>query len=295
MSSNRAWMPLHIENYLADTGHLTAAEHGAYLMLIMHYWREGSLPSDERLIQRIARLSKEEWADSRDVLAALFREGWTHKRIDEELAKADEIIEKRRNAALGRHAKSKVDASAEQVQSTSSDTGVPPRTDNQGSSSFHSEEPSPKSPQGGREGDLFDKLVEAMPINPSSKLDRAEKWWNRQSEPDQRSILAAGVTFAAWFWPEQRRKGRSEAEALGFAPALHSWLSEGGWKSVSEIPSAQVVEPMVKLDRERDEALWLACEAIMGKRAPTSDGTWSFRKSVVEQARASMAQQAGAA
>lgn len=87
--SNRAWMPLHIENYLADTGHLTAAEHGAYLMLIMHYWREGRLPEDERLIQRIARLSKDEWAESRDILAALFRDGWKHKRIDEELAKAD--------------------------------------------------------------------------------------------------------------------------------------------------------------------------------------------------------------
>lgn len=147
----------------------------------------------------------------------------------------------------------------------------------------------PLSPQGGGKGDLFDKLVEAMPINPSSKLDRAEKWFLRQPENVQCAIVAAGVSFAAWFWPEQRRKGRSEAEALGFAPALQSWLSEGGWKSVSEIPSAQVVEPMVKLDRERDEALWLACEAVMGKKAPTSDGTWSFRKSVVEQARGSIA------
>ncbi|MBN9335068.1 YdaU family protein [Devosia sp.] len=292
MSSNRAWMPLHIENYLADTGHLTAAEHGAYMLLIMSYWREGGLPSDERLIQRMSRLSKDEWAESRDVLAALFQEGWTHKRIDTELAKADEIIEKRRSAANGRHSKSKGDASAVHVHSKSTDTGVPPRT-TEPSSSLRSEDP-PPNPQGGGQVDLFGKLVEVMPINPGSKLDRAEKWFLRQPEATKRAIVEAGTAFAAWFWADQRRKSRSDGEALGFAPSLHTWLSEGGWKSVSEIPSAQPVEPMVKLDRERDEALWLACEAVMGKKAPTSDSAWSFRKSVVEQARASLAQ-AGAA
>ena len=121
-------MPLHITDYLADTGHLNAAEHGAYLMLIMHYWQNGSLPADERLLARLARMSKDEWAESRDVLAMLFGPNWTHKRIDTELAKADEIIEKRRNAALGRHSKSKEAASAVHVQSKSTDTGVPPRT-----------------------------------------------------------------------------------------------------------------------------------------------------------------------
>jgi hypothetical protein len=70
--SNRAWMPLHIENYLADTGHLTAAEHGAYMLLIMTYWRDGGLPEDERLIARIARLSKDEWAESRERILPLF-------------------------------------------------------------------------------------------------------------------------------------------------------------------------------------------------------------------------------
>lgn len=128
--SNRAWMPLHITDYLADTGHLNAAEHGAYLMLIMHYWQNGSLPSDERLLARLARMSKDEWEESRDVLAMLFGPGWTHKRIDAELAKADEIIEKRRNAALGRHSKSKSDASAVHVHSKSTDTGALPRTSN---------------------------------------------------------------------------------------------------------------------------------------------------------------------
>jgi hypothetical protein len=70
--SNRAWMPLHIADYLSDTGHLTATEHGAYLLLIMHYWQNGSLPQNERVIARIAKLSVDQWEESRDRLMSFF-------------------------------------------------------------------------------------------------------------------------------------------------------------------------------------------------------------------------------
>lgn len=128
--SNRAWMPLHIDDYLADTGHLTGAEHGAYMLMIMHYWQNGSLPENERLIARIARMDAAQWEDSRDVLAMLFGPNWSHKRIDAELAKADDIIEKRRAAADARHGKSKRGASAVHVQSKSTYTGALPSTNN---------------------------------------------------------------------------------------------------------------------------------------------------------------------
>ena len=128
--SNRAWMPLHIGDYLADTGHLTATEHGAYLLLIMHYWQNGCLPENERLISRIARLDADQWTESRDVLAMLFGPNWSHKRIDAELAKADDIIEKRRAAADARHKRSKNDANALHVDSKCSDTGALPVTNN---------------------------------------------------------------------------------------------------------------------------------------------------------------------
>lgn len=128
--SNRAWMPLHIDDYLADTGHLTGAEHGAYMLMIMHYWQNGCLPENERLIARIARMDAGQWDESRDILAMLFGPNWSHKRIDAELAKADEIIEKRRAAADARHGKSKQAASAVQVQSKSTYTGALPSTDN---------------------------------------------------------------------------------------------------------------------------------------------------------------------
>lgn len=131
--SNRAWMPLHIDAYITDTDHLTATEHGAYLLLIMKYWRDGGLPSDEGMIRRYAKMTPDQWAESRDVIAAFFDDGWRHKRIDAELSKADEIIEKRRSAAESRHSKGKKpssDANAMHVQSNSGDTGVPPLTDN---------------------------------------------------------------------------------------------------------------------------------------------------------------------
>lgn len=121
-------MPLAIDDYLADTRHLTTLEHGAYLLLIMRYWQKGGLPDDERMIARLSGLTPEQWAESREVLASFFEDGWRHKRIDGELNKAADIISKRKSAAERMHSQrgSKNDAHAEQVHSTCSDMRVPP-------------------------------------------------------------------------------------------------------------------------------------------------------------------------
>jgi uncharacterized protein YdaU (DUF1376 family) len=128
--SNRAWMPLHIDDYIRDTDHLSATEHGAYLLLIMKYWRDGGLPADEGLIRRYAKLSVEQWAESRDVLAALFDDGWRHKRIDAELQKAAEIIEKRRTAGKNTQFKGKSSANAEQMPEHVPSKSTAPLTNN---------------------------------------------------------------------------------------------------------------------------------------------------------------------
>jgi uncharacterized protein YdaU (DUF1376 family) len=94
------WMPLYIADYLADTGHLSTMEHGAYMLLIMHYWQTRGLPDDDAKLARIARMTPEEWATARATLADLFDANWTHARIDAELAKADETIGKRKAAGL---------------------------------------------------------------------------------------------------------------------------------------------------------------------------------------------------
>lgn len=90
----RPWMPLYIADYRADTGHLTAAEHGAYLLLIMHYWVSGRLPDDDRMLARIACMTPAEWRKARPVVASFFDEGWRHKRIDRELTRVNETSSK---------------------------------------------------------------------------------------------------------------------------------------------------------------------------------------------------------
>ena len=92
---NRPWMPLYVGDYLGDTGHLTTAQHGAYLLLMMHYWRKGELPDDDRQLSKITKLPLRTWCEYRPTLQDFFHSGWRHKRIDAELARMVRVSEKR--------------------------------------------------------------------------------------------------------------------------------------------------------------------------------------------------------
>jgi uncharacterized protein YdaU (DUF1376 family) len=113
---SRPWMPLYVGNYVADTQHLTTLEHGAYMLLLMHYWMHGGLPSDEKRLSLVAKLDPKSWRKVRPVLASFFTPDWRHKRVDEELAQAAEISEINKANAhrrwSGRNAKADATASA---------------------------------------------------------------------------------------------------------------------------------------------------------------------------------------
>lgn len=91
-------MPIHIGDYRRDTGHLRAAEHGAYLMLLFHYWSTGGLPNDDRQLSTIACMSPREWKNARPLIEPLFKDGWKHKRVDYDLEKARKVSEAASNA-----------------------------------------------------------------------------------------------------------------------------------------------------------------------------------------------------
>lgn len=84
-------MPLYIGDYLGDTVGLSLAEHGAYLLSMMAYWRKGeSLTAKElrgicgKEIDRVCQFYTME------------NHRWHHKRIDVELEKSRQKMEQGR-------------------------------------------------------------------------------------------------------------------------------------------------------------------------------------------------------
>jgi uncharacterized protein YdaU (DUF1376 family) len=102
MSKANAWMPLYIGDYMRDTLHLDATGHGAYLMLIMHYWASGPVKDDDRALANITRAGAA-WPSIAATIKGFFTldDGFLrHKRIDAEREKAANISDKRRASGI---------------------------------------------------------------------------------------------------------------------------------------------------------------------------------------------------
>lgn len=83
-------MPIYIGDYLRDTAELSDAEHGAYLLLLMHYWlKGGEIGSD---VDRLARVARTQPETARFILGYYFtleNGNYKNKRADIEMANAD--------------------------------------------------------------------------------------------------------------------------------------------------------------------------------------------------------------
>ena len=66
------WMPIYVGDYYANTMHLSATEHGAFMLLAMHHWQNGCLPSDDAQLASIARMKVSSWLELKDVILDLF-------------------------------------------------------------------------------------------------------------------------------------------------------------------------------------------------------------------------------
>ena len=119
------WMPLYWGDYLRDTMHLSTVEHGAYLLLIGHYWsNSGPIRDDNALLCRVTRLDPKAWKSLRPTLSDFFRiaDGyWIHDRIDGELTRAIDLTKARQEAGKrGGKASAKAKQALQQNDSKSS-------------------------------------------------------------------------------------------------------------------------------------------------------------------------------
>jgi uncharacterized protein YdaU (DUF1376 family) len=92
-------MPIYIGDYISSTTHLTAEQHGAYLMMMMTAWKMGGiLPNDDDQLMAITKLSPERWEKSKSILFAFFlvsEMGLIQERLFNELSKARGITNAR--------------------------------------------------------------------------------------------------------------------------------------------------------------------------------------------------------
>jgi uncharacterized phage protein (TIGR02220 family) len=124
--ASKPFMKLYISDYLTDTYDLTTLEHGAYLLLIMHYFQTGkSLPDNKTKLARICKLSVQKFSKVESALKDFFFicDGqWFHKRIEKELDEMSKKSDTARVSAMhrwsndGSNSNKKDDANAMRTQ-----------------------------------------------------------------------------------------------------------------------------------------------------------------------------------
>jgi uncharacterized protein YdaU (DUF1376 family) len=96
------WMAFNVDDYVSNTLHLTARQHGAYILLICAAWKaKGSLPGNDPALMAIAKLNAKDWRVDGDVLKSfLTRRGdtWVHERVEFEWRDAQAIIDAKSKA-----------------------------------------------------------------------------------------------------------------------------------------------------------------------------------------------------
>lgn len=203
---SRPWMPLYVADYLADTGHLTTVEHGAYLLLIMHYWRHRGLPNDDAQLARIARLNPPLWDGMRETIRAFF-DGttWTHSRIDRELLKYDDFLEKQRSN--GSRGGRKANPTATQAEPTANPTAKPKKAISQ--------------PQPDISKEIDSEFAEFWKAYPR----KADKKGARAAYAKARKTAAAEVILTAVKHFAEQVQGKDQQ----YVPYGVRWLSHERW------------------------------------------------------------------
>lgn len=101
-AKHETWMPLYIADYLGDTMHLTAEQHGAYLLLLMAAWKRGGhVPDDDAQLAVITRTGDRWQTHVSAIVRAFFsqRDGLlVHGRVEAELLSARDKVSKRAEA-----------------------------------------------------------------------------------------------------------------------------------------------------------------------------------------------------
>lgn len=261
------YFPFYPADYLADTGHLTTEQHGAYLLLLFTAWpRAGRLPNDAKKLARIARVSSRRWhLVSEDVLEFFEVDGdeLVNPRMEREHQKAVSKSEKR-SAAGKRGAEAKALKTNE------------PTSANASAMLQHSPEPEPdnppKPPKGGRRKRVLEYSEEFLafykPFPRQEGKQDAARAFDALSPDDRTAATAAAPRYAELTKGTEKKYIKTPA----------AWLNGRRWEDQAIIdagPSTSASVPEVELvtwaqrggPPPEDQAFWPLVPTDLRERA----------------------------
>ena len=135
------YMQFVIPDYLADTGHLSTEQHGAYIMLLFNYWQTGKpLRNNSERLANVCGLSVKRFEEHRPILEEFFDvtdDVWIHHRVEEDLEQVLSKSTKARASALAgaQRRRERRLANAQRTQChTDTDTDAEAETEKEGTS-----------------------------------------------------------------------------------------------------------------------------------------------------------------
>lgn len=311
---NDTWMPLYIGDYLADTSRLSTEQHGAYLLILMDYWRNGPPLDDEEELASISKLPLPQWRKHAAKLRGFFDSvdgRLIQKRADAERAKAGAISSKRSEAgkagAAKKHGKQPDESEA---------TGMAKLVANAMANAQQNDRPSQSQSNTSITDGEFSNTAAPGATDPPAQPDDPEppptpslagraclacRGANvhdvNPSHPDLLRLLAAGVT------PEEI--GATAAECAGKGKARFAYVLATVERRRSEAaarpgaPAAGPVDPMAWAQL-RSEVVGMGCRLGLGPfeevdHATGRAGNWTAYRTRVIAAWREQQQPQGAA
>jgi len=213
------WYPRYYGDYSRDTAHLSLAEHGAYNVLLDHYYATGPMPDDADVLMRICRAfdehEKKAVASVADKFFPVNGDGMRHnKRADQEIAKRDSISAARAMAGA-KGAASKWDGKRMANATTSTSTST---------STARTTTSNPHTPKRGIVyAPDFDQFWQAYP----KRINKAAAWkaWGKA----KRTLPPAAELIAAV--RAQANTADWKKDGGQYIPHPSSWLNAAGWEN----------------------------------------------------------------
>lgn len=216
------YMQFYVADYLADTTHLTAEEHGAYMLLLFSYWQTGKPLRIDRLAT-VARIPNDRWPSVAETLSEFFHvteTHWVQFRVEADLEAVNSKVVTASNAGKA-SARAKALKKQQELNDRSTDVADPLQrnvnhTDTDTDTDKNTKSSSPAA------DDLFPKFWKLYP-NKKGKAAAEKAWKKLKVTDDLFTLIAQGLAkqCASQAWLKDSGQ---------FIPHPTTWLNGKRWE-----------------------------------------------------------------